>query len=137
MISIPVCTASWAMMEIRHRHDVDRLQRAMRQFIRNLGFHDPKETELLIAVRELAQNAWQHGGGGIVCWHPVTTARGQGIEIICKDDGPGIVDIAAALRDGSGTGLGAGLGAAQRLTDHLAIQSRADGGLIIHLQKWL
>ena len=62
----------------------------------------------------------------------------QGLRLVFADDGPGIPDIAQALRDGftSGGGLGLGLGGAKRLVDEFDIDSRSGEGTAVAVVKW-
>ena len=66
-----------------------------------------------------------------------TRRRRAGIEIASRDAGPGIADLAAALRDGcsTGGGRGSGLPAVRRLMDEFAITS-GPGGTRITARKW-
>ena len=56
-----------------------------------------------------------------------SAAAGAGCAVRVRDTGPGIADVAAALRDGVSTGgsLGLGLPGARRLMDDFAIEQRA------------
>ena len=61
-----------------------------------------------------------------------------GLVVIARDDGPGIRDVEAALRDdysGRG-GLGLGLPGARRLMDEFEIESSADTGTTVTMKKW-
>ena len=58
--------------------------------------------------------------------------------MIAIDDGTGIRDVEAALRDdysGRG-GLGLGLPGARRLMDEFEIESDADSGTTVTMTKW-
>jgi serine/threonine-protein kinase RsbT len=58
--------------------------------------------------------------------------------VIAIDNGPGIRDVQAALRDDySGTGgLGLGLPGARRLMDDFEIASHTDTGTTVTMKKW-
>ena len=61
-----------------------------------------------------------------------------GLVVIASDDGPGIRDIEAALRDeysGRG-GLGLGLPGARRLMDDFEVASDAETGTTVTMTKW-
>ena len=71
---------------------------------------------------ELGRNILKYGGGRghlLVTWFEDATGRGGGVEIQAVDDGPGFVDVEAALRDHYSTGgtLGLGLPGAARIMD--------------------
>jgi serine/threonine-protein kinase RsbT len=120
---------------------------AVGDLARELAFDRTSALELDLVVRELGSNALRHGGGGraSIAATPLLGSvsdagvRGRtGIEVVIADDGPGIPDIEAALVDGfsTGRGLGVGLGAAQRLSDSLTIDSRLGSGTRVRVIKW-
>ena len=57
---------------------------------------------------------------------------------IFQDRGPGIPDIALALKDGftTGNGLGLGLGGARRLVNEFDISSRVGEGTRVTITRW-
>jgi serine/threonine-protein kinase RsbT len=96
--------------------------------------------ELAIAAAELVSNAVRHGGGGVLEVREVVAPRG--IELVCRDRGPGISDPDAALIDGWSRGrmlgpddprvhgLGTGLGTVRRAVDELVVESSGRGTTI-------
>ena len=64
--------------------------------------------------------------------------NGIGLEVVVRDDGPGISDVEQALRDGfsSGQGLGMGLPGARRLMDEMTIDSVPGQGTTVTIRKW-
>jgi serine/threonine-protein kinase RsbT len=60
------------------------------------------------------------------------------VEVVVHDEGPGIPDVHAALRDGytSGGGLGLGLPGARRLMDELTIDTAIGRGTTVTIRKW-
>ena len=60
------------------------------------------------------------------------------MRVVFEDQGPGIPDIDAALRDGytTGKGLGLGLGGARRLVSEFNILSTAGKGTRVTIVKW-
>ncbi|NOZ70404.1 MAG: anti-sigma regulatory factor [Chloroflexi bacterium] len=119
--------------------DVRRVRRAVRALARGLGFTEVQEYELAIAVSELAQNLVHHAtaGGTIIVQSIEKEGRG-GIEVFCRDQGPGISDIAQSLQDGFSTtgSLGGGLGTVQRMADEFHIESPPEAGLTIIFRKY-
>jgi len=75
----------------------------------------------------------------LVTWFEDATGRGGGVEIQAVDDGPGFVDVEAALRDHYSTGgtLGLGLPGAARIMDSLEIESQLGSGAIVTAKKWV
>ncbi|SHN41971.1 serine/threonine-protein kinase RsbT [Duganella sacchari] len=97
-----------------------------------------EQTKLVTAASELARNTIKYGGGGMVLAQTVGGGAALGIRLVFADDGPGIADVALALRDGytSGGGLGLGLGGAKRLVDEFDIDTRSGEGTAVAILKW-
>jgi serine/threonine-protein kinase RsbT len=115
-----------ANVTLKEQSDILRARSAGRDVARSLGFSTADQTRLATAISELSRNALNYGLGG-VCTITTSTA-GDGrhtIRIVVEDHGPGIADVALALRPGfsSGSGLGQGLAAVRRLMDELEIDS--------------
>ncbi len=109
--------------------------RAMAQ---RLGFPRPDPTLIATAISEVARNIVVHVGRGEIILKPFEDADRYGLVVIATDDGPGIRDVDAALRDeysGRG-GLGLGLPGARRLMDEFQIASEADTGTTVTMKKW-
>src|SRR4051794_21402568 len=88
------------------------------------GFDETDTGRLAIIVTELANNLLHHGGGGeMLIGADLETS---GMQVIALDRGPGMVNVSQCLRDGFSTAgtPGNGLGAVQRLAQHMAIHSR-------------
>jgi anti-sigma regulatory factor (Ser/Thr protein kinase) len=101
----------------------------VRSFAAKIGFHREVVEELVIVVSELASNILKYGRRG----HIELTALDQGIEIVASDETPPF-DLELSLRDGydargkldparvyGRSGIGAGLGAVSRLSDHVEL----------------
>ena len=69
-------------------------------------------------------------GRGEVLLRALAGAGPAGIEIVVRDDGPGIADVEQALQQGytSGRGLGMGLPGTRRLMDEMTIDSAVGRG---------
>ena len=89
---------------------------------------------------ELARNVVKYARRGRMIAQPTADARGrQGLRLIFEDTGPGIPDIAAAMRDGfsTGRGLGKGLPGSRRLVDEFEIESEVGRGTRVTVVRWL
>lgn len=88
---------------------------------------------LAIIVTEAATNILRHAGHGMVILRALVASDPVAIEVLALDKGPGMLDVARALRDGfSTTGTrGEGLGAIKRLADTFAIHSQRGMGTAI------
>ena len=112
-----------------------------RTIARDLGFSLVDQSRIATAVSELARNVVRYavGSQGEAIIRTITAVdRGAGLEVVVRDDGPGIPDVALALRDGftSGSGLGMGLPGTRRLMDGFAIDSAPGIGTTVTIRKW-
>ena len=109
-----------------------------RAMAERLGFPRPDPTLVATAISEIARNIVVHVGSGEIVLRPLHEADRYGLVVIASDDGPGIRDVEAALRDeysGRG-GLGLGLPGARRLMDEFDLESDADNGTTVTMKKW-
>ncbi len=85
---------------------------------------------LAIVVTEAATNIVRHAGSGVIVLRSLVAGPSSAIEILALDKGPGIHDVARAMRDGYSTAgtAGDGLGAIQRLADVFEIHSQRGMG---------
>lgn len=103
-----------------------------------LGFGTEGKGRVAIVASELATNLVKHtSDGGEILLTPVEQGGERGIEIVAVDGGPGIANLADALRDGysiSGT-PGTGLGAVSRLAE-IDVYSAAGEGTVVLARLW-
>lgn len=118
--------------------DVYVAMRRAHELARSLGFDDVDRGKLEIAVLELTRNILAHAGTGELQIELVESDGRRGVGIEARDRGPGIPDIALAMRDGYSTrrSLGSGLPGVQRLMDAFAIESRPEQGTRVRAVKW-
>ena len=119
--------------------DIVRARRSGRQLAEQLGCSATDATLIATAISEVARNIVAHAGEGEIVIS-VVTVHGQGaIEVLARDDGPGIADLALAMDDGysTGPGLGLGLPGARRLMDQFEISSEVGVGTTVVMRKWL
>lgn len=119
--------------------DVVRVRQAVREAAVEAKLSLVDQTKLVTAASELARNTLRYGGGGCAQVERVSNGDRAGVRAVFHDDGPGIADIALALRDGytSGSGLGLGLGGAKRLVDAFEIRSEPGRGTTVTVTKWV
>ena len=125
-------------LPLRTPEDIVRMRQVVREQATGMGFSLVDQTKIVTAASELARNAMVYGGGGEVAVQPVTEGLRRGLRLVFSDQGPGIADIALAMKDGytTGGGLGLGLGGAKRLSNEFAIDSRPGQGTRITITRW-
>ena len=123
--------------EIRCSEDVVRVRQKVRTLAVQVGLGLVDQTKIITAASELARNTLDYGGGGRVELEALALPR-RGLRLVFIDEGPGIKDIDAALRDGftTGNGMGLGLGGAKRLSSEFNIESSPGQGTRITLARW-
>lgn len=123
---------------VRGESDVVHVRQRVRAHAADLRFSIVDQTKLVTAASELARNALIYGGGGTVRIETIEQERRRGLRVTFEDKGPGIPDVAAAMRDGftTGTGLGLGLGGAKRLVNEFEIESAVGQGTRIVITRW-
>jgi signal transduction histidine kinase/CheY-like chemotaxis protein len=119
-------------VRIRHEHDIVAARRRARQIAAALTFDTPEQTRIATAVSELARNAFQYAGGGVVEYLVEGAMAPQVLTIRVSDWGPGLANVDAVLSGQyrSPTGMGLGLVGTRRLMDAFDIKSGQDGTTI-------
>jgi serine/threonine-protein kinase RsbT len=118
--------------------DVADAARAARELAEACGLTAAEAQHVATAVSEVATNACKYGGGGVVELEPAVEGARSGVRVRVRDRGPGIADVAAAMRDGASSGgsLGLGLPGARRLMDAFAVDSRPGHGTDVRMARW-
>jgi serine/threonine-protein kinase RsbT len=126
------------VLPIRSGDDVVRVRQQVRARAVEAGLSLVDQTKIVTAASELARNTLAYGGGGKATIEPLAAAPRRGVRVTFEDQGPGIADIDAALKDGftTGTGLGLGLGGAKRLVNEFSIVSTPGEGTRITIARW-
>ncbi|HXF72463.1 MAG TPA: anti-sigma regulatory factor [Actinomycetota bacterium] len=110
-----------------------------RRLAERLGFAASDLALIATAISEVARNILQHAGRGEVLLSEVADGTRRGIEVVARDEGPGIPDVERALQDGYSTasGLGLGLPGARRLMDEFEIETARGRGTTVRMRRWL
>lgn len=125
-------------LPIRSSGDVVMARQKVRQWAADMHFTLVDQTKLVTAASELARNTLDHGKGGQMLIEQVDNLSRGGLKLVFEDQGPGIPDINAALRDGftTGSGMGLGLGGSRRLVSDFHIESEPGKGTRITVVRW-
>jgi len=123
---------------IRSSDDIVRVRRIVREWAVSLGFSLVDQTKVVTAASELARNVIDYGGGGDFRIEVLNNDARRGLRLTFSDQGPGIVDLEQAMKDGftTGGGLGLGLGGAKRLVNEFLIDSKPGRGTTVVIVRW-
>lgn len=123
---------------LRSVDDIIKARRLVRDCSVAEGFSLVDQTKLVTAASELARNTLVHGGGGEMRLRVLHDGARRGIKVSFVDQGRGIEDLDAAMKDGFSTvgGLGLGLGGAKRLVNEFDIESKPGKGTTVTIVRW-
>ena len=124
-------------MEIRREHDVVLARQRARQIAAAMKFDSQDQTRIATALSEIARNAFQYAGGGMVEFQ-LQKSPEAAIQISVSDQGRGIANIDQIL-DGkyvSPTGMGLGIIGAKRLMDIFSVNTSSKGTTIVVGKKF-
>jgi len=119
-------------MEIRREHDVVLVRQRARQIAAALKFDSQDQTRIATALSEIARNAFQYAGGGMVDFQFQKDPEAA-LLIFVSDKGRGIADI-HQIFDGkyiSPTGMGLGIIGARRLMDIFNVETSSKGTTVL------
>ena len=125
---------------LESEHDIIIARGEVRAIAARLGFRLLDQTRLATVTSELARNVVKYARRGRMIAQPLDAEQGRaGLRLIFEDSGPGIPDVAAAMRDGFSTGrsLGKGLPGSKRLVDQFDIESEVGVGTRVTVVRWL
>src|SRR5688500_9036194 len=129
------------MVPVAGEEGIVAARQQAREVARDLGFGLVDQSRIATAVSELTRNVVRYatnGQGEVLIRELEPSAMGIGIEVIVRDDGPGIANVEQALREGFSTGIGLGMGlpGTRRLMDEMAIDSAPGRGTTVSIRKW-
>lgn len=125
-------------MEIVREQDVVPFRNRVREFSTKIGMSLVNQTKLITAASELVRNMLKYAKGGKVILEIISSNAKTGVRLTFTDQGPGIPDIALAMKDGFSTGksLGLGLPGAKRLVNEFDLKSQPGQGTTITVIHW-
>jgi anti-sigma regulatory factor (Ser/Thr protein kinase) len=123
---------------IVHASDIAAARRAGQKLAIELGFNEAHAARLALIVTEAGTNLLKHAGEGMLYLNPVHAEGATGIDVLAVDEGPGIADLDACLRDGMSTAgtAGTGLGALLRQSDEFDVWSAPGQGSLFFMRVW-
>lgn len=126
------------VVPVAKEQDIIIARNAGRELCRRIGFGPTEQVKVATAISELARNIVLYAGRGTIELR-VLDGPDKGIEIIARDDGPGIEDLErvfAGVRR-SRRGMGLGLIGTKRLMDRFNIVSKPGSGTTVTIAKRL
>lgn len=131
-------TENEVRVSIQSDEDILSARQEGRELGVRLGFGPSELAMIATAISELARNLLLYAkNGSIICW-TIERDPKKGIVIQATDEGPGIPNVEAVLKDGYSTsgGLGLGLPGVRRMMDEFAIVSHKGRGTTVTTIKW-
>lgn len=119
--------------------DVVEARAAARTMASRVGFMGTDLVLIASAVSEIARNIVEYTKGGEVILSVVQSSSTFGLQVIARDQGPGIADLSLAMKAGYSTSrsLGLGLPGSRRLMDEFRVESTLGSGTTVTMRKWL
>jgi serine/threonine-protein kinase RsbT len=124
------------LVAIARQSDIVHASSIARDLAALAGFDRTGSYKVATAAAELASNVLLHGGGGRL--EIQLLEQDVGIELLAVDAGPGIDDIALAMREGYSSigSLGCGLPGVARMMDAVKIDTAPGKGTRVCACKW-
>jgi serine/threonine-protein kinase RsbT len=118
--------------------DVVMVRQRVRAWTTEMKFSLVEQTKIVTAASELGRNTLEHGGGGMLELALIVNGTRRGLRLRFSDQGPGIPDVAQALKDGytTGAGMGLGLGGSKRLMNEFEIDTHPGIGTTVTVIRW-
>jgi anti-sigma regulatory factor (Ser/Thr protein kinase) len=124
--------------EVHEPSQVLAARSAAVELAHRMGFGHTDSGKVALAVTEAGTNLVKHASHGELLMRGIGHAGDPGVEVLAIDRGPGIQDVARALRDGYSTAgsAGNGLGALSRIADQFDLYSLPGKGTVVWLTLW-
>ena len=127
------------VVTITDNSNVAQARRLALKLAGQLGFEESEQGKVALVVTEMVSNVIKHvRQGGELLLHPIAAGGVAGLELLCLDQGPGMANIAGALRNGYSTAgtPGTGLGAIRRLSASFDVHSAPGLGTAVLARLW-
>jgi serine/threonine-protein kinase RsbT len=126
------------VMAIAKEVDVIPFRNRVKEYAVKIGMGLVNQTKLITSASEVARNMLKYANGGIATIEVITRGKDNGIRLTFTDEGPGIPNIALAMKDGYSTtrSLGLGLPGTKRLVSEFKIESEVGKGTTVTVIKW-
>ena len=124
---------------IEHEGDIVTARQKGRELAAASGLSTTEQTLVATAISEIARNIVVYARRGEVVLAALEDHGRRGVQVVARDEGPGISNPELAMRDGysSSNSLGMGLPGARRLMDEFELSSTVGKGTTITMKKWV
>jgi len=124
---------------IKSDSDIVEARQKGRAVARQRGCSGGDPTVIAAAISEVARNIVNPATRGEIVLSGIHESSRLGIQVLARDEGPGIADIEQAMQYGysSGKGMGVGLPGAKWLMDEFDIKSQVGKGTRVTMRKWV
>jgi len=123
---------------IEHEGDIVTARQKGRELAAASGLSVTEQTLVATAISEVARNIVVYAQRGEVVLAALEDHGRRGVQVVARDEGPGISNPELAMRDGysSSNSLGMGLPGAKRLMDEFELSSTVGKGTTVTMRKW-
>ena len=126
---------------VRRESDVVKIRERVRRLARAMGFDSTTQIKITTAVSEVARNIYEYATAGAVSLALAERGGTFGLQVIARDEGPGIdaTVLSSIMTDGDqrSSALGVGLAGARKLMDEFDIHSQKGEGTRVLFIKWM
>jgi serine/threonine-protein kinase RsbT len=125
-------------VRISSDEDIVTARQRGRALAAELGFGSTDLVLITTAISELARNIVLYARKGEILLSRLEANGRPGIQVVARDNGPGIASISKAMEAGYSTSgnLGLGLPGVRRLMDEVGIVSKLGEGTTVTARKW-
>jgi anti-sigma regulatory factor (Ser/Thr protein kinase) len=126
------------LIMVEERSQVAHVRREVVALAKRLSIEERVLDRLALAVTETATNLVKYGSVGRILFAPLLGHDVIGVEVIAIDNGPGMQNVAASMRDGYSTSgsPGLGFGSISRLASNLDVYSQRGVGTVSRFEVW-
>src|SRR3990172_926290 len=123
---------------IEHEGDIVTARQKGRELAAASGLSVTEQTLVATAISEVARHIVVYAQRGEVVPAALEDPGRRGVQVVARDEGPGISNPELAMRDGysSSNSLGMGLPGAKRLMDEFELSSTVGKGTTVTMRKW-
>ncbi len=118
--------------------DIRKARQEGRALAVKWGFAGDEATLIATAISEVARNIVEYASPGEIIIKPIEQRKKKGLQILARDEGPGIPDVNQALQYDcpSRKRMGVGLPGTKYLMDDFDIVSQVGKGTTVTMTKW-